>query len=173
MREINPAQDKLSFLHYMRDKNVKEFLESSDVPIDLDTAQKELEYWHDLFYQKYSLYWAIADKNTDQIIGTCGFNHIFITRNTIDISYDLSYDYWGKGIMTRAISQIINFISNEIELKLIIGKVLQQNTRSIDLLKRLNFTYHHTEDKMISIDNKYHLRDVYYNEIWRKDERYI
>ena len=51
--------------------------------------------------------WAIRLKNSDELIGTCGFNSWSIAMKHAFIGYDLKSHYWGKGYALEAISIII------------------------------------------------------------------
>jgi ribosomal-protein-alanine N-acetyltransferase len=138
LRELKET-DALQYLMYMGhpevSKNVPEYL----VPKSLDHAHLELRYWRDLFPSKKGFFWGIAKKNNNKLIGTIGFNFINFFNKKGEINYDLNPDYWGKGIMTKALTQVIDF-SNSLELVRIQATVLEDNARSIKLLESNGFT---------------------------------
>ncbi len=137
LRELKET-DALHYLMYMGhpevSKNVPEYL----VPKSLEHAHLELRYWRDLFSSRKGFFWGIARKNNNKLIGTIGFNFINFFNKKGEINYDLSPDYWGKGIMSMALAQVMDF-SNSIGLVRVQATVLEDNARSIKLLESNGF----------------------------------
>jgi len=91
-------------------------------------------------YNKKFLYHQIINLQTNKIIGWCGFHTWYIDHNRAEIGYGLFDDHHkGKGIMTEAISKIINYGFTDMNLERIEAFVSPTNTPSINLLKRMNF----------------------------------
>ncbi len=86
-----------------------------------------------------SIYWVIALKETDQLIGTICFWNIVTGEDTAEIGYELLPDYHGKGIMQEAISAVINFGFTTMKVKTITAFLLAKNIASIKLLEKNNF----------------------------------
>jgi ribosomal-protein-alanine N-acetyltransferase len=141
LREIDPIDDALCFYNYMNSPQVAPFLADSDRPKDLEGAISELNYWHSLFRYKRSIYWAIADSSNDNIIGTLGFNQYSEVHRKVEISYDLDYNYWSKGIMTRALAKILEFAFEKMGVIRAQATVACHNERSIKVLERLDFEH--------------------------------
>ena len=83
--------------------------------------------------------WGLFDKSTDKLIGTCGYHRWQQTIRTAEIGYDLSPDYWGQGVMKEALESIIQFGFETMGLTIIEAEVEKENSRSINLLKKLGF----------------------------------
>jgi ribosomal-protein-alanine N-acetyltransferase len=139
LREINPKSDAKDFYYYIRKKEVAEFVPAPEIPKDLDEAITELDYWHSLFRQRRSIFWAIECKKTKKFIGMAGCNSFSSAHNRAEISYDLSYDFWGKGIMQRSLAHIISFLQGGLGAVRIQATVAISNNRSIKLLETLGF----------------------------------
>lgn len=139
LREIDPLYDAQKFLEYISNRNVSKFIGDDSVPKTLESAILELRYWASLFKMQRSYYWAIADKFTNNIIGTIGYNSINKQHKRGELSYDLSQKFWGRGIMTRSIEKIIDFSFNDLGLVRIQATVGMHNERSIKILEKLNF----------------------------------
>lgn len=77
-------------------------------------------------------------KNNPEIIGFCKCE-IEIPKVRADFSYDLSPKYWNKGIMTEALSAIMNFTFNSLNVNRIEATVSTENIASIRLLEKLDF----------------------------------
>ena len=137
LRELS-IHDAENFLSYILNPNVNKFLSENDIPKDEEEAKREVLYWSRLFYQKSSLYWGIANKQ-NKLIGSCGFNSLSFTHKRGELSYDLDFEYWGQGIMTRALKKICDFALNELKLQRIQATVAEDNIRSLKLLMNLGF----------------------------------
>lgn len=131
--------DASHYMAYMNCPEMHDVLTKDNMPASLAKAKEEMKYWSGLFDSKRSLYWAIAWKETDQIIGSIGFNHISFPHSRAEISYDLDPEYWGKGLMLKAINGVLKFADGGLELVRIQGTVLISNERSIKVLDRCGF----------------------------------
>lgn len=138
LREIND-DDATDYFEYMSRPEMSSFLSEANFPKNLDQAFSELRYWGGLFRNKRSFYWAIALKQSNRLIGTAGFNTISIVHSKAEISYDLNFDYWGKGIMLKSIKNILKFADYKLQLMRVQATVITDNERSINLLQRCGF----------------------------------
>ena len=139
LRQIIPEQDYQDYFHYMNHLEVAAYLSSDDLPIDLESAKKELSYWSSLFNYRSCFYWGIALKESNQLIGTCGFNHWNKTHNRGEISYDLNRNYWSRGIMTEAVKEISKFGLEEMNMQRIQATIAVDNVASIKMIEKVGF----------------------------------
>lgn len=86
-----------------------------------------------------SMYWVISLKEDHQLIGTICIWNIVIEKDTAEIGYELQPALQGKGIMQEALTAVIDFGFNKMELKNITALTVNENTASSKLLKRNNF----------------------------------
>jgi ribosomal-protein-alanine N-acetyltransferase len=131
--------DTQRYLDYMSDDRMAGFLTKENRPHDFSKAEQELRYWSSLFENKRSIYWCIALKEGNIMIGTVGFNVILLGHDRAEISYDLDPEYWGNGIMLKSIKAIIKYSDFILGLKRIQATVIIDNHRSIKLLERCSF----------------------------------
>ena len=158
LREIR-ISDAAAYHRYMNNNKVKEFLTQDNIPMTMDAAAEDLRYWSGIFTHRRSIYWAIADVDTDELIGTIGFNVWNRIHNRADISYDLDSRFWGKGVMRRAMSQVMKFAMEEMKIVRVQATVVIENQRSIKLLEKSNFRQEGILRKYEIIAGKY--RDYY------------
>jgi ribosomal-protein-alanine N-acetyltransferase len=93
-----------------------------------------------LAYQnKQAIGWAGILRNSNQIIGTCGFNQIDFPNSRAEIGGELSVDYWGKNVAIEAVVTIIKFGLNTMKLHTIEAKVSPENRGAIFLLEKIGF----------------------------------
>ncbi len=138
LREI-ASSDAQEYLDYMSMDQMAGFLTKENRPKNFDAALEEVNYWSSLFPSKRSIYWAIALKDSNKIIGTAGFNAISFANSRAEISYDLDPNYWGKGIMLRSIKSILQFADNALEIIRVQATVITDNQRSLNVLERCGF----------------------------------
>lgn len=132
------ASDAQAFFEYYTDPAVAEFILATN-PKTLSEASAEVQYCHHLFYKKQGIYWTIARKSDDKMIGAVG---LYINSNHLraEICYDLSRNYWRRGIMSLALSKIIDFAFKEIGVNRLEALTVESNIASVAVLEKLGFT---------------------------------
>jgi ribosomal-protein-alanine N-acetyltransferase len=158
LREIS-IDDSQDYLDYMQNDAMTGFLTYDNRPNNLEKSQEDLEYWRNVFYTKYSIYWAIALKENSKMIGTAGFNHIHFVNSRADISYDLNPDYWGTGVMLKSIKGILNFGDIVLQLVRVQATIITDNERSIKVAERCGFSREGLLKKYEVVENEH--KDYY------------
>lgn len=100
--------DAQDFFNYYSDPEVSQYI-LCDIPQSLDEAKRELNYWRNVFYQNDGIYFAIAEKKSDRLIGSIGLTSFNSYQARTEISYDLDKKYWRCGIMTSAINALVKY----------------------------------------------------------------
>ncbi len=85
-----------------------------------------------------SIHWAIEDKLTNKIVGTCGY-YRGLDKGEGELGCVLLPQYRGQGYMTFAMLLAIEFGLNNIGLKRIWAITTKQNEKAIKLIEKLNF----------------------------------
>ncbi|WP_442600743.1 GNAT family N-acetyltransferase [Paenibacillus sp. KN14-4R] len=86
--------------------------------------------------------YGLFSKENNGLIGTCGF-HCWSTENQetkAEIGFDLSPDYWKRGLMQEALMKITRIGFDLMKLDYIEATTEVENVQSQRLLKRLGFT---------------------------------
>ena len=104
-----------------------------------EEAQKYIDWFQTRFEDKLGIRWGIKLKDNAGIIGTAGFNN-FQRNHRANLGYDLHYDFWNNGYITEALSEILKFGFNILEINRIEAEVMQGNTASEKVLEKLGFT---------------------------------
>lgn len=138
LRQIT-YHDAEQYLKYVSDPDVHRYIPSECLPQNLEQAKAEIDYQRNLFAYKRCFYWAIAISETNELIGSCGFNYWNRDHNRGEISYDLAKPYWGQGITTRACHAILTFGFETMLLKRIEATATPANHASVAVLKKLGF----------------------------------
>lgn len=111
-----------------------------------DSIKKELASQNNtynwiIYYRNIPVGQIIADRENKKI------------DNSIELSYNLHPNYWGKDIMKDAIELVCNYLFNYYD-KIVIS-YCAGNEKSKRLLDKLNFKYLKTNKNAYSRDNKY------------------
>lgn len=113
--------------------------------------------WTDaIITEKTGIRWAITLKPDDVLIGTCGFHAYNQHNQRAEIGYELSADYWRKGIMREAVSAVLDFLFNTLEVHRVEADVTVGNEGSSGLLKNLGFTHEGTWRDRVYARGQFH-----------------
>ncbi len=102
--------------------------------------------------------WAIVDRESGRMIGTCGFAHLNFPNNSGEIGYVLNPEFWGRGIAHEACSAVIKFGFCELSLNRIEAKAFEQNKRSRRVMEKLGMTFEGVARSSMLIKGEY--RDI-------------
>ena len=85
--------------------------------------------------------WALVEKNSGKMIGTCGFTTIDLSNNIGEIGYVLNPDYHGKGYATEAAGRVVEFGFEVLELHRIEAKFMEGNEASRHVMEKLGMAF--------------------------------
>jgi [ribosomal protein S5]-alanine N-acetyltransferase len=104
---------------------------------NIEQAKFLIQRRRERFQKQEAIRWGIATKEDNVIVGSCGYG--IKNRFQAEIGYELAREYWRKGFMTEALSAIIQWGFEQLDLNRIEAFVMLENTASIQLLKKLHF----------------------------------
>lgn len=91
-------------------------------------------------YNKTFVYFHLIDKETELVIGWCGYHTWYIDHNRAEIGYELIDDtYKNKGFMTEALQLIIAYGFDQMSLNRIEAFISLENIPSFKLLTKFGF----------------------------------
>ncbi|MZQ81315.1 GNAT family N-acetyltransferase [Paenibacillus sp. 5J-6] len=85
--------------------------------------------------------WAIVHKDTNQVIGTCGWVYLNEVHHRAEIGYALSRKYWNQGLITDVVRTILNFGFNELDLNRIEARCIAENVGSERVMQKVGMHY--------------------------------
>jgi ribosomal-protein-alanine N-acetyltransferase len=89
--------------------------------------------------QRRSCRWALADKTSNQLIGTCGYYWWNVEHSTAELGYDLSRDFWSRGLMTQAVRAVVRWAFDDLEANRLQATVMVGNVASVRVLEKCGF----------------------------------
>lgn len=118
-----------------------EVTEFTDIPTMKEEAQalRWIEQLNAMRSAGQGLRWGVFDRESGDLIGTCGFHHGDQSRRRAEVSYDLSPRYWGQGYMREALQAVLRYGFEQMRLHRIEALVDPRDTRSQNLLYGLGF----------------------------------
>lgn len=138
LRELK-IEDAEDMLKYISDKQVARFLPENALINNIEDIKQLIKAMDKGFNNKNKVRWGITKKDNNKIIGDCGYYIIDSNNHIGKISYRLSKNFWGKGIMTKAIRRIVKCGFEEIGLNRIEASVIPSNSGSIKILEKIGF----------------------------------
>ncbi|MFR2192274.1 MAG: GNAT family N-acetyltransferase [Streptococcus sp.] len=83
--------------------------------------------------------WAIVDKELEKMIGVVRFEKIDVQKRTAELGYFLNASYWGRGLMTEAVTCLSNLALTAMGMDRIILIAHLENKASIRVAEKSGF----------------------------------
>lgn len=135
-------EDSTSLFELFSDNSVVEYYDL-DAFTELSQAINLIEFFNVRFKEKSGIRWAIRLKETNEFIGTCGFNAWNPKMKNATLGYDLLPKYWGMGFTSEAVHRIVQaaFLGELScgKLNRIQGDTVPGNSASESLLLKVGF----------------------------------
>ena len=87
-----------------------------------------------------TIHWGIADKNSNIIMGTCGY-YRGLRDGAGELGCVLRTAFRGQGIMKEAIQAAIDFGQQQMGLQHVFAITTRQNLKALALVERLGFVH--------------------------------
>ncbi|MDQ0172696.1 GNAT family N-acetyltransferase [Paenibacillus tundrae] len=130
--------DSPSLFNIWSDPDVTKFMNISPFT-DEAQAVAMIHLLDDLSRDKKAIRFSIIEKNSNQIIGSCGFNSLDYDHYRAEIGYDLAQSHWGRGFASESIRAMLEHGYSILKMNRIEAKVDPDNVNSIKLLEKLGF----------------------------------
>jgi RimJ/RimL family protein N-acetyltransferase len=91
-----------------------------------------------------SLEWAVIEKVTRALVGTCGLHSFDEGVSAAEVGCMLARAAWGRGIMREALPALFNYAQEVLAVRVLRADIDAPNQRSLRLFRQLGF--HHAHD---------------------------
>ena len=88
--------------------------------------------------------WALIDKERGLLLGDCGLILVEGRGPEIELSYDIAYEFWGRGYATEAARECLRFGFENLKLNRIIALTYANHTASRRVIEKIGMTYEKT-----------------------------
>ncbi len=99
--------------------------------------------------------WAVVEKESGKMIGTCGFTRIDLPNNAGEIGYVLNPDYHGRGYGTEAAGRVLVYGFKNLGLHRIEAKFMEGNQASLHVMEKLGMTFEGYRRESMYVKRKY------------------
>ena len=138
LRRMEPRDTEALYAIYADEETMRYYGEPYQSREELDLA---LTLRQEDYAARRAIRWGIALKDSDILIGSCGFHHFDEGHFRAETGYILNRAYWGQGIMAEALTAIISYGFGEMGLRRIEAIIDIANERSKGVLLKLGFQY--------------------------------
>ena len=111
--------------------------------------------------------WAVIEKESGKMIGTCGFAKIDMQNRSAEIGYVLNPDFWGKGYATEMVGRVIDFGFRKVKLNRLECRYMVENVQSRRVMEKNGMTFEGVHRGYLYVKEKY--RDIGFCAILRED----
>jgi len=113
LRKLRVSDAEQMYKNWASDNEVAKYM--SWLPhADIEVTKSVLADWESKSENSDYYHWGIVLKDTGELIGTGGVIGIDENRQKADLGYSMSRAYWGKGIMSEAVSAMIMHLFNTV-----------------------------------------------------------
>ncbi|GAA4163069.1 GNAT family protein [Chryseobacterium ginsenosidimutans] len=138
LKEINEANVE-DILKIRSNEVINQFVQRNSPKNNYDALQFILTIKENTRNDK-TFYWGISLKDKTNLIGTICLWNFSEDRKVAEVGYELLPDYHRKGIMSEALTAVVNFAFNELHLQEIVAMTNKFNENSKGLLLKHDFT---------------------------------
>ena len=137
LREIVPADAEDLFRIFSDEETMRYW--SCRPYTSVDQAHRLIEALAKVRFADAGINWAITLRGDERLIGKCGYNEWRKAHRRGDISYILSPEQRGKGIVSEALGAMLDYGFDHMNLHSVEAGVTPGNDASTRMLQRLGF----------------------------------
>jgi len=153
LRALEP--EDLEFLFSVENNNNCWEVSGTQTPFSKYILKKYIENAHQDIYEAKQLRLVIIDISTNERIGLIDFFDFNPQHHRTGIGILILEKYKNKGFATQALNLSIDYSFNQLNLHQIYANILIDNTKSINLFKKLNFHEIGTKKDWIMSEGKF------------------
>lgn len=130
--------DANSLLTYLSDIDVMKYVGLEPFK-SIDDALDEISWYQSIFEKGTGIRWGISLKGQGEIIGSCGYLNRAEQHYRAELGFELSKEHWGNGIASEAISAVICYGFEQMNLQRIEALIEPPNYPSQKAVERQGF----------------------------------
>lgn len=137
LREITKADAKQIFACFSND-NVTRYYGQETLET-IEQAENIIDFFTNNYNENRGIRWGIERKGTKGIIGTIGFHSWMPKHKRAEIGYEILHEQWRKGYASEAVSKVLSYGFDVMDLTRIGAVVFIENDASNELLTKIGF----------------------------------
>ncbi len=173
LRRWKASDAEEAFAHWMNDPDVTKYLTWSPHG-DIEVTRTLLKLWERESGEPHIYHWAIVLKEGNVLIGDISVLRANDFQESGEIGYCMGKQWWGKGIMTEALSEVLRYCFEEVGFSRINGSHAAENIGSSRVMEKCGLVYEGTRrqffrppttGKRVDIVDRGILRNEYFDRI--------
>ncbi|MCD4760250.1 GNAT family N-acetyltransferase [archaeon] len=92
----------------------------------------------------------------ENLVGTVVLENPNSNKKIFEVGYFITKEYWGKGIATKALKQILIFAFKDLKLKKVWAAIISNNPASGRVLEKAGFKLEGKQEKQVFQNNRYY-----------------
>ena len=173
LRRWKESDAEEAFAHWMNDPDVTKYLTWAPHG-DIEVTRALLGMWERESNEPHIYKWAIVLKEGNVLIGDISVLRADEFQECGEIGYCMGKAWWGKGIMTEALSEVLRYCFEEVGFFRINGSHAAENIGSARVMEKCGLVYEGTRRKFfrcpttgerVDIVDRGILREEYFNRI--------
>ena len=137
LRPLLPSDAKALFEVFSDDKVMRYW--SGAAWTSIDQAHEKIDRYRKSLRENEALSLGIINSQTKLVIGSCSLFHLDTQCRRAEIGYGMVSTSWGKGYMHEALTALINFSFEALDLNRIEADIDPRNEASLRSIERLGF----------------------------------
>lgn len=113
------------------------------------------------FLNKGMITWGIELKSENKLIGSISIHHIQLIHSCAEIGYALHQKYWGKGLVTEAMKEILRFGFNVMNFNRLEAYCEEKNVGSWRVMEKCGMKYEGTFREKVFVKNRFRTMKMY------------
>ena len=150
LRPFTLKDDKAMFNNWANDDRVTRYV-TWHTHKRIEYTQALIREWVRLYKNKNRYLWAI--EFFSKVIGSVGVEAIDEANESAELGYCLSADYWNRGIVTEALTAVIQFLFNEVGFHRLSAYYMVDNIASGRVMEKCGMKYEGTHREKIKLKN--------------------
>jgi ribosomal-protein-alanine N-acetyltransferase len=103
-------------------------------------AIDEIEWQHRIFAEGTGIRWVVTERERNLYIGDVGYSDVKARHKRAEVGFKLARAYWRRGMMTEALTAVLDYGFGSLDLNRIEALVDPRNAASAGLLDKVGFT---------------------------------
>lgn len=133
------CKDLQTLWEYYGDFELRKYMSYGWMPVYYEDQERWYERIVNERWKRITL--GIIEKSSGKVIGTIGVRDINWRSGYGEIGYWISKEYWGRGYATEALSLMLEYCFEYLNLRKVFAKVFEPNIPSRRVLEKNGFRY--------------------------------
>lgn len=128
------------FHNWAKDADVARYLSWSE-HTSIEITREVLKKWTEAYVLPHSYEWGIELKESGELIGSIGLPRLEENSTIAEVGYCIGKKYWNKGIVTEALTAVMEFCFREVGFESVMARHDVENPASGRVMKKCGMRY--------------------------------